>query len=100
MATRQITPTQEELEAPVKGYQLEAVRQELRTMAEILTKIEKNTQGVVTRNEMEKYVEVRITERIAHLVSHKKNIVKLGWVLMSLVIADIVTRVLASINGG
>lgn len=88
------TPTQKELEAPVKGYQLKAVQEELAGIKAILTEIKESTRGVVSFETMQKYVDTRIDEKIKHLNDHKATVTKLGWALLLLVIGDIATRLL------
>lgn len=92
------TPTQEELEAPVKGYQLESVKQELVGIKTILQKIENQTAGVVSHDVMEKYVDKRIDEKVKHLVDHKNSSIKLGWTILILIISDIATRIFGAIK--
>lgn len=94
------TPTQEELEAPVKGYQLEAVKSELKSMNETLKNIDKNVKGVVTQKIMEEYVEKRIDEKTKSLHDFKSSTIKIAWLILSLIIVDIATRIFSSINGG
>ncbi len=91
------TPTQEELEAPVKGYQLEAVRStltgKLTGIEELLKSVLEQTKGVVSFTVMQDYVEKRIDEKIEPLNVHKKNTTRLGWAVLLLVIGDIVSRI-------
>lgn len=93
------TPSQQELEAPVKGYQLEAVRQELRGMKGILEKIENNTKGVVTQSVMEVYVEKRINEKIKPLIDHKNSSIWLNRTLLTLVIGLVIQSIWVSLFG-
>jgi calcineurin-like phosphoesterase len=92
------TLSQKELESPVKGYQLQSVKDEIVGIKAILERIEIQTKGVVSFEIMEKYVDKRIDEKTAHLVQHKANTTKLGWALLLLVIGDIVTRVFGVIK--
>lgn len=87
-----LTKEQEDLEQPVKGYQLKEVKDELVSIHKVLEKIETQTSGIVTRKEMEDYVQKEIAEATAPLFAHKSNMVKLGWLLLTLVITDIATR--------
>lgn len=91
------TLTQKELESPVKGYQLQSVKDEMVVIKGILERIENQTKGVVSFESMTLYVDKRIDEKTKDLVDHKKNTTKLGWVLLTLIIGDIVTRILGII---
>lgn len=93
------TPTQEEMEAPVKGYQLDAVNSKLKSIEKTLENIEKNTKGVVTQPAMESYVDRRIEEKTEDLRSFKTFTVKIAWTILSLIIVDIATRIFSTING-
>jgi hypothetical protein len=96
--TTSSTLTQKELESPVKGYQLQSVKDEIVGIKAILERIEIQTKGVVSFEMMEKYVDKRIDEKISDLVQHKKNTMKLGWAVMLLVIGDILTRIFGVIK--
>lgn len=87
------TLTQKELEAPVRGYQLQSVKDELKGIKELLEKIELQTNGVVSFEVMEKYVEKRIDEKISGLVEHKEKTTKLAWAILLLIIGDIASRI-------
>lgn len=84
--------TQEESEQLVKTYQLDAVESKVDSALTKLDTLITQTSGTVTRKEMEDYVEKEIAESIAPLVSHKESVTKLGWLILTLVIADIGTR--------
>lgn len=90
------TLTQKELEAPVKGYQLQSVKDELTGIKTLLNEIKDQTKGVITFEVMEKYVDKRIEEKTEHLVTHKKNTSRLGWAILLLIIGDIMARVLSA----
>lgn len=87
-----LTKEQEDLEQPVKGYQLKEVKDELVSIHKVLEKIETQTSGIVTRKEMEDYVQKEIATALAPLITHRNNVIKVGWLLLSLVITDIATR--------
>lgn len=87
-----LTKEQEDLEQPVKGYQLQGVKDELVSIHKVLEKIETQTSGIVTRKEMEDYVAKEISDAVAPLITHRSNVIKLGWLLLTLVITDIATR--------
>lgn len=89
------TKEQEEAEQPVKGYQLNEVKEQMKLMNETLKRIETQTSGIVTRKEMEDFVEKQIAEAIAPLIAHRNNVVKVGWLLLTLIITDLVTRLLS-----
>lgn len=86
------TKEQEDLEQPVKGYQLKTVTDEMKLMNATLTRIETQTSGIVTRKEMEDYVQKEIADALAPLVAHRNNVVKVGWLLLTLIITDLATR--------
>jgi hypothetical protein len=88
------TLTQKELEAPVKGYQLQTVKDELVEIKGVLTEVKNNTSGVVSHAEMKVYVDDRIKEKLIPLNTFKNNINRLNWTILSLVIADIGYRIL------
>lgn len=92
MARNSGTLTQKELEAPVKGYQLQSVKDELKDIKKLLEDIMVQTKGVVSFEVMEKYVDKRIDEKVEHLVEHKNTTKRLGWAVLLLIIGDIVTR--------
>lgn len=83
---------QDESEQPAKVYQLDAVENKVDTAIGKLDAILKQTSGVVTRKQMEDYVQKEINDAVAPLVAHKNNVLKLGWTMLTLVIADIATR--------
>lgn len=87
------TKEQEELEQPVKGYQLKAVTDEMKTMNKLLETIQTQTSGIVTRKEMEDYVAKEITDALVPFIAHKNSVTKLGWLLLTLVISDLAARV-------
>lgn len=86
------TKEQEDLEKPVKGYQLKAVTDEMKVMNETLKNIETQTSGIVTRKDMEDFVQKEIADAIAPLIAHRNNVVKVGWLILTLVITDLATR--------
>lgn len=93
-----LTKEQVDLEQPVKGYQLKGVQQELVSIHKVLEKIEAQTSGVVSRKEMEDYVQKEIADSLAPLLTHRTNVIKLGWLLLTLVITDIATRLFGIIR--
>lgn len=86
------TKEQIDLEQPVKGYQLKAVTDEMKIMNQMLSDIKTQTSGIVTRKEMEDYVEKEIANALAPFVAHRNNVVKVGWLLLTLIITDLATR--------
>lgn len=93
--------SQTELEQPVKGYQLQAVAQELSILSTEIAKISKSvesinnqTKGVVVYDQMKAFVDERISEKTAPLWEFKKNTNKLGWALALLIVGDIASRIL------
>lgn len=85
--------TQEESEQLVKTYQLDAVESKVDSALIKLDTLITQTSGTVSRKEMEEYVEKEIADQIAPLIAHKNSVVKLGWLMLSLIIADIATRI-------
>lgn len=104
MAAERKTQTQKELESTVKGYQLQNLEErlgdKLATVLDTLKEIKDNTKGVVTHDAMEKFVREYVKNELQPIRDHKKNVTKLGWAILLLIVGDIVSRVLGSINGG
>lgn len=91
-----MSDTQKELEQPAKVYQLNSVAEKLDLVLDRLDKIESQTKGVVTFEQMEQYVRNYVTSELKEHIMFKKNVVKWAWwvgtTISTLLVADIATR--------
>lgn len=94
------TPTQEELEQPVKGYQLQAVQVELEGVNKKLDKVITQTSGLVTcaqldatKKEIFETVELKYGAKI-------KFQDKIFWLVAGTAITGVVTSILQWALGG
>jgi hypothetical protein len=111
----QKTQKQIELESPVTGYQLEAVKEEIRvfkesvneqlvTVNDSLKTIVDNTTDVVTRTAMKEYVEDEINDyhekKVKPLEDHRNLINKLTWTLGITVVGLFINTIWDKFFGG